>query len=186
MFFQNGLNSINPVDLARVRRPGSQLKEALLPVPCSSPTSVSPTASALRWCFTGLQWRETVLEGCGTYFASNDLIQDGCSAWPGAVCCQPLMMRLVAPEGLMCISWRTTSHLTAVPVWGSSALAAAAAPARVRRAPLFMGYPFARPAGNRARRRLGACGGAGLDLESGGRATPGRFIGLPRDVALRS
>lgn len=28
--------------------------------------------------FYQLQWRETVLEGCGTYFASNDLIQDGC------------------------------------------------------------------------------------------------------------
>ncbi|HEJ1816202.1 TPA: DUF1302 family protein [Pseudomonas aeruginosa] len=33
LFFQNGLNSINPVDLAALRRPGSQLKEALLPVP---------------------------------------------------------------------------------------------------------------------------------------------------------
>ncbi len=77
LFFQNGLNSINPVDLAALRRPGSQLKEALLPVPLLF-ANFGITDSLNLEVFYQLQWRETVLEGCGTYFASNDLIQDGC------------------------------------------------------------------------------------------------------------
>lgn len=36
LFLQNGLNAVNPVDTTALRRPGAQLKEALLPVPMLS------------------------------------------------------------------------------------------------------------------------------------------------------
>lgn len=77
LFFQNGLNAINPLDVAALRRPGSQLKEALLPVPLLY-ANLGLTDSLSLEAFYQLKWRETVLEGCGTYFASLDMLQDGC------------------------------------------------------------------------------------------------------------
>ncbi|MBN7822644.1 DUF1302 domain-containing protein, partial [Bowmanella yangjiangensis] len=71
------INSINPVDIAALRRPGSQLKEALLPVPLLY-ANFGLTDSLNLEAFYQLKWRQTVLEGCGTFFAANDFIQDGC------------------------------------------------------------------------------------------------------------
>ncbi|MGP5868203.1 DUF1302 domain-containing protein [Pseudomonas aeruginosa] len=83
LFFQNGINSINPVDLAALRRPGSQLKEALLPVPLLY-ANFGLTDSLSLEAFYQLKWRATVLEGCGTYFAANDYIPEGCFGVPRA------------------------------------------------------------------------------------------------------
>ncbi|GGE53819.1 hypothetical protein GCM10007421_30350 [Halopseudomonas oceani] len=77
LFFQNGLNSINPVDVAALRRPGSQLKEALLPVPLLYANFGLTDALSIE-AFYQLQWRQSVLEGCGTYFAVNDYLPEGC------------------------------------------------------------------------------------------------------------
>ncbi|MFG0723385.1 DUF1302 domain-containing protein [Pseudomonas sp. GLN_6] len=84
LFFQNGINSINPIDVAAFRRPGSQLKEALLPVPIAY-FNLGLTDALSMEAFYQLKWRKTVLEGCGTYFAANDYItgdQDGCFGVP--------------------------------------------------------------------------------------------------------
>ena len=81
VFFQNGINSVNPVDLAALRRPGSQLKEALLPVPMLY-GNYGLTDNLSLEAFYQLQWRQNVLEGCGTYFAANDYIPDGCYGIP--------------------------------------------------------------------------------------------------------
>ncbi|WP_271410946.1 DUF1302 domain-containing protein [Pseudomonas sp. Q1-7] len=76
LFFQNGINSINPIDVAALRRPGSQLKEALLPVPLAYVNFGITDALSLE-AFYQLQWRKSVLEGCGTYFSANDYIAGG-------------------------------------------------------------------------------------------------------------
>ncbi|MCY1336407.1 hypothetical protein D9M69_222140 [compost metagenome] len=81
LFFQNGINAINPVDTAALRRPGSQLKEALLPVPMLYGNFGLTENSSLE-AFYQLEWRKTVLEGCGTYFATNDYISEGCFGVP--------------------------------------------------------------------------------------------------------
>jgi hypothetical protein len=81
LFFQNGINSVNPVDVAALRRPGSQLKEALLPVPMLY-GNYGLTDNLSLEAFYQLQWRESVLEGCGTYFAANDYVPEGCYGIP--------------------------------------------------------------------------------------------------------
>lgn len=73
LFFQNGLNAVNPVDVAALRRPGSQLKEALLPVPLAY-MNLGLTDALSMEAFYQLQWRQSVLEGCGTYFSGNDYV----------------------------------------------------------------------------------------------------------------
>ncbi|MFC5699339.1 DUF1302 domain-containing protein [Pseudomonas sp. GCM10022186] len=81
LFFQNGINAANPIDVAALRRPGSQLKEALLPVPMLYGNLGLTDALSLE-AFYQLEWRRTVLEGCGTYFATNDFISQGCFGVP--------------------------------------------------------------------------------------------------------
>ncbi|MNO79233.1 hypothetical protein D3C76_703970 [compost metagenome] len=81
LFFQNGINAANPIDVAALRRPGSQVKEALLPVPMLY-GNLGLTDSLSLEAFYQLEWRKTVLEGCGTYFSTNDYIPDGCFGVP--------------------------------------------------------------------------------------------------------
>lgn len=77
LFFQNGINSINPIDVAAFRRPGSQLKEALLPAPMLY-FNAGLTDSLSLEGFYQLAWKETVLEGCGTYFSGLDYFPGDC------------------------------------------------------------------------------------------------------------
>jgi hypothetical protein len=81
LYFQNGINAINPIDVAALRRPGSQVKEALLPVPMLY-GNFGVTDNLNLEAFYQLQWRKTVLEGCGTYFSTNDFIPEGCYGVP--------------------------------------------------------------------------------------------------------
>lgn len=81
LFLQNGINAANPVDIAALRRPGSQLKEALLPVPMLYGNYGLTDALSME-AFYQLQWRQSVLEGCGTYFSANDFITQGCYGVP--------------------------------------------------------------------------------------------------------
>lgn len=86
LFFQNGINSVNPIDVAALRRPGSQLKEALLPVPIAY-FNLGLTDALSMEAFYQIKWRRTVLEGCGTYFSANDYItgdEDACYGVPTA------------------------------------------------------------------------------------------------------
>lgn len=77
LFFMNGINSINPIDVAAFRRPGSQLKEALLPTPLFY-VNAGLTESLSLEGFYQLAWNETVLEGCGTYFSGLDYFPGDC------------------------------------------------------------------------------------------------------------
>lgn len=81
LFFQNGINSANPIDVAALRRPGSQFKEALLPVPMLYGNFGLTDALSVE-AFYQLGWRKSVLEGCGTYFSTNDYITEGCFGVP--------------------------------------------------------------------------------------------------------
>jgi hypothetical protein len=79
LFFQSGINEVNPFDVAALVRPGSQLKEAYLPSNMLY-GNFGITDNFTLEAFYKLEWRKTVLPGCGTFFAPNDFIQDGCDA----------------------------------------------------------------------------------------------------------
>lgn len=79
LFFQSGINEVNPFDVAALVRPGAQLKEAFLPSNMLY-GNIGVTDNLTLEAFYKLEWRKTVLPACGTFFAPNDLIQDGCDA----------------------------------------------------------------------------------------------------------
>lgn len=76
-FLQNSINSINPVDVAAFRRPGAEVKEALIPVNMFY-VSQSLTDTLSMEAFYQLEWDQTVTENCGTFFSQVDIISDGC------------------------------------------------------------------------------------------------------------
>lgn len=75
-FIFNSINAINPVDAAAFRRPGAEIKEGLIPVNMFY-VSQSLTDNLSAEAFYQLEWEQTVLDNCGTFFAA-DVVQDGC------------------------------------------------------------------------------------------------------------
>lgn len=75
-FIQNGINVLNPVNVAAIRQPGAELKEALVP-------------EGMVWASLGLtqnttvegvylyDWKETEIDPVGSYFSSSDLVGAG-------------------------------------------------------------------------------------------------------------
>ncbi|MHB9797438.1 DUF1302 domain-containing protein [Pseudomonas sp. MT3] len=75
-FIPNSINSINPVDVSALRRPGAEVKEALVPVQLfylSQGLSENVTAEG----FYQIKWDKTITENCGTFFAV-DAVAKGC------------------------------------------------------------------------------------------------------------
>lgn len=75
-FIPNGINSINPVDVAKLRAPGSELKEAFLPVKMIS-ASLDLTDNISVEAFNQFEWKKTRIEPNGSYFSSNDFASPG-------------------------------------------------------------------------------------------------------------
>ncbi|MEL6317463.1 MAG: DUF1302 family protein, partial [Pseudomonadota bacterium] len=80
LFIQGGINSINPVDVNAFRRPGSRIKEGLLPVGMGY-ANVGLTDNLSVEGFLQLEFQETAVDGCGTFFASTDVAATGCGAF---------------------------------------------------------------------------------------------------------
>ncbi|MFI5337056.1 MAG: DUF1302 domain-containing protein, partial [Opitutales bacterium] len=72
-FIPNGINSINPIDVAKLRTPGSELKEALLPINMVS-GSLSISENLTAEAFYLLDWQRTRIDPPGTYFSTNDFV----------------------------------------------------------------------------------------------------------------
>lgn len=75
-FIPNGINSINPIDVAKLRLPGSELKEALLPINMVS-GSINLTDNLTLEGFYLLHWKRTRIDPPGTYFSTNDFVAQG-------------------------------------------------------------------------------------------------------------
>ncbi len=70
-FIQNGINVINPFDVSKLRKPGAELRDGLLPVPIVSvATDITPNLSIEG--FYQAAWEETRVDPVGTYFSTND------------------------------------------------------------------------------------------------------------------
>ena len=74
-FIPNGINIINPVNVSRLRTPGAELREALLPTPMIwASQELSDTVSVEG--FYQFKWKETRIDPRGTYFSSNDFLSE--------------------------------------------------------------------------------------------------------------
>ncbi len=75
-FIQNGINAINPFDVSKLRLPGSELREGLVPVPMiSAAVALSDTLSMEG--FYQLDWQETKIDPVGSYFSVTDYVGPG-------------------------------------------------------------------------------------------------------------
>jgi len=77
VFFPNGINTINAIDVNALLAPGAELKEALLPTE-SLFASIGVTENLSLEAFVQFDWEETRVPPCGTFFSTTDLIGDGC------------------------------------------------------------------------------------------------------------
>ena len=75
-FIQNGINIINPFDVSKLRTPGSQIKDALVPVGMVSFT-IAPTDNLSFDAYYQYDWERTIIEPVGSYFSTNDFVGDG-------------------------------------------------------------------------------------------------------------
>ncbi|MCY1404324.1 hypothetical protein D9M71_195300 [compost metagenome] len=76
-FIGNSINSINPTDVAALRRPGAEVKEGLIPVNMFY-MSQALTDNITAEGFYQIEWDKTVVDNCGTFFGSDPLPQ-GCN-----------------------------------------------------------------------------------------------------------
>lgn len=76
-FIQGGINTINPIDVPAFRAPGSELKEALLPVEMLY-MSLGLTQNVTVETFVQTDWQKVRVDDCGTFFSTNDFAADGC------------------------------------------------------------------------------------------------------------
>lgn len=77
-FIQGGINSINPLDVSALRRPGATLKEGLLPVGMLY-ANAGLTDDLSVEAFYQYEWDKTQIDGCGTFFAPADYVSEGCN-----------------------------------------------------------------------------------------------------------
>lgn len=75
-FIQNGINVLNPVNVSRLRIPGSELREGLIP------TNMLWASQDLtdRLSVEGtvlLEWEKTKIDPAGTFFSNNDYLSPG-------------------------------------------------------------------------------------------------------------
>jgi hypothetical protein len=85
-FIQGGINSINPFDQSAFNRPGVEVKEGLLPVEMLQANIGLAQGLSIEG-FYQFNWRPTVIDGCGTFFAQTDAVQPGC----GPIVTSPLI-----------------------------------------------------------------------------------------------
>ncbi|PIE40882.1 MAG: hypothetical protein CSA49_06205 [Gammaproteobacteria bacterium] len=73
VFFPNGINTINPIDVNALLTPGAELKEALIPVQALY-TSLGLSENLSLEMFYQFSWEETRTPGCGTFYNTSDLV----------------------------------------------------------------------------------------------------------------
>jgi hypothetical protein len=68
-----GVDQINPIEINTLRRPGTRLEEALIPVGLLYGDLQLASGTRVE-AFYQFEWQATVLEPCGTYFSSIDAL----------------------------------------------------------------------------------------------------------------
>ncbi|MBB2495056.1 DUF1302 domain-containing protein [Aquipseudomonas ullengensis] len=76
IFYRGGINTTNPVDAAKFRLPGSELKEVLVPVEAFN-FNMGLTDSLSMEAYYQWNWKETAIDPAGTFFSETDLFAEG-------------------------------------------------------------------------------------------------------------
>ncbi len=71
IFLQDGINSANPVSLSKLRLPGAEVKEALLPLPMLY-ASLGLTDSLTAEAFYEFDWDYSEADDVGTFYSTDD------------------------------------------------------------------------------------------------------------------
>lgn len=75
-FIQNSINAINPIDVARFRVPGAELREALIPVPMIWASHEINENISVEAVYIA-RFVHTEIDPTGAYFSTNDAAGDG-------------------------------------------------------------------------------------------------------------
>jgi hypothetical protein len=75
-FIPNGINVINPIDVSKLRVPGSEIRDALRPLPMVS-GSLTVAKGLTIDAFYLLDWERTRIDPPGTLFSTNDYAGPG-------------------------------------------------------------------------------------------------------------
>jgi len=75
-FIQNSINALNPIDVAKLRIPGAELREGLLPVPMLWASQELTDNVSLEAVYLA-RFDHTKIDPRGTYFSTNDFASDG-------------------------------------------------------------------------------------------------------------
>ncbi len=76
IFYRGGINTTNPIDAAKFRLPGSELKEVLVPVEALN-FNIGLTDNLSLEGFYQWNWKESAIDPAGTFFSETDLFADG-------------------------------------------------------------------------------------------------------------
>ena len=76
IFFQDGINTINPADASKLRLPGSEVREALTPEGALY-FQIGLTDNLNMEAFYQFEWHETEADGVGTFFSTSDVTGRG-------------------------------------------------------------------------------------------------------------
>lgn len=76
LFTIGGISVINPIDVAKIRVPGAELRDALIPVPMIS-NSIDLFSGVSIEAFYQWGFEPFKLEACGSYFSFTDVLCDG-------------------------------------------------------------------------------------------------------------
>jgi hypothetical protein len=74
-FIANSINSINPVDVSKLRAPGSELKEAFIPTPMIWVSQQVGQGLSVE-AYAQANWQKTRLDPRGSYFSTTDTFSD--------------------------------------------------------------------------------------------------------------
>ena len=75
-FIQGGINVTNPFDVAQLRVPGAELREALVPQGMAY-LSFSPTLNSSVEAYYQYEWKKVRPDPAGSYFSTNDFATKG-------------------------------------------------------------------------------------------------------------
>ncbi len=75
-FIQNSINVINPFDVNKLRTPGAELRDGLVPVPMVSASAALTDALSVEG-FYQTKWEKTEIDPPGTYFSTGDFAGAG-------------------------------------------------------------------------------------------------------------
>lgn len=75
-FIMNGINVLNPVNVSRLRAPGSELKEGLIPtMMVHASQEITDKLSVELALLT--EWKKTKIDPAGSFFSTNDFVPEG-------------------------------------------------------------------------------------------------------------